>query len=103
MSTHTSTSQGHTRTIAWLLACILPVLYLLSIAPVTVLSRAAWVEHYRAPYKWAYANTAHDGFGEVLHRYEAWWQHTLTGFAYPYEFDPPSIPQSPPSARPRSR
>lgn len=92
-----STSAGRTHTLPWLLACVIPMLYLLSIAPVTVLFKGAWVESYRAPYAWAYKNTR---FGPHLRRYEFWCEYMITGFVYPTEFDPPSIPQRPPSARP---
>ncbi|QIF01975.1 hypothetical protein [Roseimicrobium sp. ORNL1] len=95
----TSHSAGRTRTLPWLLACILPLLYLLSIAPVTLLTGGSWVEYYRAPYEWAYENTR---FGGYLHRYEFWWNRMLSGFIYPTEFDPPSVPQRPPAARPRA-
>ena len=97
----TQQHQQRSHTLAWVLFCLVPVLYLLSIAPVTVLFSGSWTASYRAPYEWAYANSARDGFGRVLQRYEAWWQHMLIGFVYPTEFDPPSVPQRPPSARPR--
>ena len=87
---HQQHQQHHSSTLPWILACVLPVLYLLSIPPVTVLFKGSWVSPYRAPYEWAYANT---NFGDPLRRYEFWWYWMILDFVPPTEFDPPSVPQ----------